>query len=76
MATTIARSNTPDDGHANATGEPRTEDQLHNARNQQQNIHPEGMHNFMSRDWIWCCSFSDCSQKVQGVINYQMRQNA
>ena len=76
MATPIERSRAPDDGHGHGTGETRTDDQLDNARNNQQNIHRERMHDFMSMDGTWSGSFSDCSKKVQGVINYQIRQIA
>ena len=76
MATPIERSHPPDDGHDHGAGETRTDDQLDNARNNQQNIHREPMHDFMSMDGIWSGSFSDCSKKVQCVINYQIRQNA
>ena len=76
MATPIERSRAPDDRNGHATGETRTDDQLDNARNNQQNIHREHMHDFMSMDGIWSGSFSDFSKKVLAVINYQIRQNA
>ena len=76
MATPIERSRAPDDGHGHGTGETCTDDQLDKEHNNQQNIHRERMHDFMSMDGIWSGSFSDCSKKVQGVNNYQIRQNA
>ena len=76
MATPIERAHPPDVGHDHGAGETRTDDQLDNGRNNQQNIHRERMHDFMSMDGIWSGSICDSSKKVPGVINYQIRQNA
>ena len=76
MATPMERSRAPDDRYGHAMGETRTDNQLDNTRNNQQNIHRERMHDFMFMDGIWSGSCSDCSKKVQAVINYQIRQNA
>ena len=43
---------------------------------EQQRIHNERMSEFMSADGVWTGGFANCSKRVQGVLIYQIGQNA